>query len=278
MKKMPVLFTFDVDGETLWLNRDPENIDRPVTLSLGQYGPREGLPRILKLLEKYDVPATFFVPGKTAEDFPWVIPSINEKGHEIANHSYSHKWPDRYTEREEEYNDYKKGADIIEPMIGRKLKGYRSPAWEFSKFTLGILKEMGIEYSSNMMGTDRIEYLKAFGEETDIVELPCSWVLDDAAYWLYSVRIPGKAMQPLESVEKCWKDEFDVLYEEFMEEENAGIDSDITYVLTCHPQIIGRPGKARVLENLIKHIKTHPNVEFVTAPQAVAQFKAKQKK
>ena len=54
MKKMPVLFTFDVDGETLWLNRDPENIDRPVTLSLGQYGPREGLPRILKLLEKLE--------------------------------------------------------------------------------------------------------------------------------------------------------------------------------------------------------------------------------
>ena len=141
MKKMPILFTFDVDGETLWLNRDPDNINRPVTLSLGQYGPREGLPRILRILKKYDVPATFFVPGKTAEDFPDVVYSINEAGHDIGNHSYSHKWPDRYTEREEEEEDYAHGAAVIEPMIGRKLVGYRSPAWEFSKFTLGILKQ-----------------------------------------------------------------------------------------------------------------------------------------
>ena len=71
-------------------------------------------------------------------------------------------------------------------------------------------------------------------------------------------------MQPLESVEKCWKEEFDGLYEEFMEEEENGIDSDITYVMTCHPQIIGRPSRMNVLENLVKHIFTHPNIEFVT--------------
>ena len=277
MKKMPIIFTFDVDGETLWLNRDPENIDRPVTLSLGQYGPRRGLPRILKLLKKYDVPATFFVPGQTAEDFPDVVPSIMAGGHEIAHHSYSHKWPDRYTNREDEVEDYARGTQVVEALTGKKLTGYRSPAWEFSKFTLGILKDMGIEYSANMMGTDCLEYLEAFGEKTDIVEIPCSWHTDDAAFWLYSVRIPGKAMQPLESVEKCWKDEFDVLYEEFMEEVEETGDSDIVYCLTCHPQIIGRPARARVLENLIKHIKQYPNAEFMTAADAVAEFKAKKK-
>lgn len=277
MKKMPILFTFDVDGETLWLNRDPDNINRPVTLSLGQYGPREGLPRILRILKKYDVPATFFVPGKTAEDFPDVVYSINEAGHDIGNHSYSHKWPDRYTKREEEEEDYAHGAAVIEPMIGKKLVGYRSPAWEFSKFTLGILKQMGIEYSANMMGTDKLEYLEIFGEKSDIVEIPCSWETDDAAFWLYSVRIQGKAMQPLESVEKCWKDEFDVLYEDFLREVEEKGDSDIVFCLTCHPQIIGRPSRSRVLENLIKHIKQYPNVEFMKASKAVADFKAKHK-
>ncbi len=274
MKKMKVLLTFDVDGETLWLNRDPDNINRPVTLSLGQYGPNRGLPRILKMLKKYGVRATFFVPGKTAEDFPNTVPSIIEGGHEVGQHSYYHKWPDRYERREDEEADYRKASEIIEPIIGKKIVGYRSPAWEYSKFTLDILEDMGIEYTADMMGNDCLEYLEAFGKKTKIVNIPVNWHLDDAAFWLYSVRIQGKAMQPLESVEKCWKDEFDVLYEEFNEEVAETGSSDIVYCLTCHPQIIGRPCRSRVLENLIKHIKQYPNVEFVTGSEAAADFKA----
>ena len=279
MKKMPVLLTFDVDAEMIWRNRDPENANRPVTLSLGQYGANRGLPRILKMLKKYDIPATLFVPGQTAEDFPHVLTNIMEAGcHEIGQHSYSHKFPDMFPSGEAEAADYKRAADIIEPAIGKKLVGYRSPAWEFSRNTLGILKDMGIQYSSNMMGTDCMDYLEVFGEKSDIVELPVHWILDDAAFWLYSVRLQGKCMQPLESVEKCWKEEFDGLYEEFMEEEENGIDSDITYVMTCHPQIIGRPSRMNVLENLVKHIFTHPNIEFVTASKAVEDFKKRHNK
>lgn len=279
MKKMPVLLTFDVDGEMIWRCRDPENVDRPVTLSLGHYGLNCGLPRILKVLKKYDIPATFFVPGMTAEMFPQVLPSIMETGiHEIGHHSYSHTYPDKFPSKEAEAEDYDRASKIIEPVIGKKLTGYRSPAWEFSKNTLGILENMGIEYSSNMMGTDRLEYLNIFGQQSKIVEIPIHWVLDDAAFWLYSVRIQGKAMQPLEAVEDCWKKEFEGLYEEFMEEEEQGIDSDIVFVLTCHPQIIGRPSRMTVLENLIKYILSHPNIEFVNAADAVKAFKQKYEK
>ena len=172
MKKMPVLLTFDVDGEMIWRCRDPENVDRPVTLSLGHYGLNCGLPRILKVLKKYDAPATFFVPGMTAEMFPHVLPSIMEAGvHEIGHHSYSHTYPDKFPSKEAEAEDYAKASGIIEPVIGKKLKGYRSPAWEFSRNTLDILENMGIEYSSNMMGTDRLEPLEIFGRKSDIIEI-----------------------------------------------------------------------------------------------------------
>lgn len=279
MKKMPVLLTFDVDGEMIWRCRDEENVNRPVTLSLGHYGIHCGMPRILKMLKKYDIPATFFVPGMTAEMFPDVLPSIMKAGiHEIGHHSYSHTYPDKFPSKEAEAEDYDRASKIIEPIIGKKLTGYRSPAWEFSKNTLGILENMGIEYSSNMMGTDRLEYLNIFGQKSKIVEIPIHWILDDAAFWLYSVRIPGKAMQPLESVEDCWKKEFEGLYEEFMEEEEAGIDSDLVFVLTCHPQIIGRPSRMTVLEHLIQYILSHPNVAFVNAAQAVQAFKEKYEK
>lgn len=278
MKKMPVLFTFDVDGEMIWLCRDPENADRPVTLSLGEYGIKCGLPRILKLMDKYSIPATYFVPGYIAEKYPQVIGSIDNGKNEIGNHSYSHTYPDKFPSKEAEWEDYEKAEKILTEQMGRKPVGYRSPAWEFSKNTLDIIEDMGIEYSSNMMGSDRLEYLNIFGRESKIVEIPIHWVLDDAAYWLYSVRIPGKSMQPLEAVEKYWMQEFDGLYEEFMEEEERGVDSDIVFVMTCHPQVIGRPARMKVLENLIRHIKTYPNVEFVNAAQAVEGFRKKYKK
>lgn len=270
-KKMPVLLTFDVDGEALWLCRDPENINRPVTLSLGQYGLNEGVPRILKVLNKYQLPATFFIPGMIAEKYPDTVRRIDENGHEIGNHSWTHTYPDKMEGKEAEYDEYFRTSQILEKLTGKKPIGYRSPAWEFSPNTLDILEELGFQYSSNMMDKDKVSYLKIGERQSKIVEIPIHWVLDDAAFWLYSVRIPGKSMQPLQAVEDFWKAEFDGLYEEYMEDEN----SDICFVLTCHPQVIGRPARMKVLENVIQHILGHADVEFMTSWQLVERFKKK---
>jgi peptidoglycan/xylan/chitin deacetylase (PgdA/CDA1 family) len=266
--KMPVVLTFDVDGETLWLCRDPDNAKRPVTLSLGRYGLIEGVPRILRLLERYEIPATFFVPGMIAERYTETIRGIADKGHEIGNHSYSHTYPDKLPSKEAEREELQRTNEILKKITGKIPDGYRSPAWEFSEHTLDILLEMGFKYSSNMMHTDRIGLLEVFGRKTKIVELPIHWVLDDAAFWLYSVRIVGKSMQPLAAVEDYWKAEFDGLYEEFCSEK----DSDICFVLTCHPQVIGRPARMKVLENVIRHIKGFPNIEFTTCGQAAKKY------
>ncbi len=267
-KKMPVMLTFDVDGESLWASRDPENLKRPVCTSLGQYGIVEGVPRILELLDKYQVPGTFFVPGMIAERYPEMVKKIAGKHHEIGNHSYSHTYPDQLPSREAEKEEYVKTGKILEDLIGEAPKGYRSPAWEFSEHTFDIIREMGFKYSSNMMHTDRIGYLEVFGEKSNIVELPIHWALDDAAFWLYSVRIVGKAMQPISSVEDFWNAEFDGLYEEFCKEEN----SDICFILTCHPQVIGRPARMKVLENVIQHIKGNTNIEFTTCYQTAEKY------
>lgn len=270
-KKMPVLLTFDVDGETLWLSRDPENIKFPVLLSQGRYGPETGVPRILRLLKKYDIKSTFFIPGFIADKYPDMIASIDGAGHEIGNHSWSHTHPSAMADKAAEKEEYMKSSDLIEKLTGKRPVGYRSPAWEFSPNTVDILEEMGFDYSSNMMNTDSVSHLKVDGRQTGIVELPIHWVLDDAAYWLFSPRIAGKSMQPLESVEYYWKEEFKGFYEEF----TSANDSDICYILTCHPQIIGRPARSRALENLIKYIMEHPDVEFMTAGELAFRFRNK---
>lgn len=274
MKKMPVLLTFDVDGETLWLCRDPENANRPVTLSQGRYGPESGVPRIEKLLDKYGIKATFFIPGYTVRQYPEMVKRLADSGHEIGNHGWSHTYPDNMDGYEEELKEYRDSSDIIEKTTGKRPEGYRSPAWEFSPYTIDILEKMGdFKYSSNMMDSDRIHRLETGGRRTDLVELPVHWVLDDAAFWLYSVRTPGKSIQPAESVELYWKNEFDGLLEEFQEEVKATGVSDLCFVLTCHPQIIGRPARMGVLERVVRHILETGRIEFVTGSQAANQFK-----
>jgi peptidoglycan/xylan/chitin deacetylase (PgdA/CDA1 family) len=275
-QKMPVLMTFDLDGESLWRCRDPENANRPVTLSQGQYGPEVGAPRILKMLKKYDLHSTFFIPGFTVKQYPELVKKIVTDGHEIGNHGWSHTYPDNMEGYEAEKKEYLDCSDIMESITGSRPKGYRSPALEFSKNTLDILEGMPeIEYSSNMMNTDKIRYLKIGDREYRFVEIPIHWVLDDAAYWLYSLRTPGKAMQPLESVENYWKSEFDALLEEFLEEVEKKDESDICFVLTCHPQVIGRPARMKMLERLVKHMLDTKKVEFLTGLEATIRFKDK---
>lgn len=104
------------------------------------------------------------------------------------------------------------------------------------------------------------------------MEIPIHWVLDDAAFWLYSLRTPGKAMQPLESVESYWKMEFDAILEEFNEEIYEKGHSNLAFVLTCHPQIIGRPARMKVVERLVEHMKSTGQVEFMTGIQAAMKF------
>jgi peptidoglycan/xylan/chitin deacetylase (PgdA/CDA1 family) len=272
-KKMPVLLTFDVDGETLWLCRDPENAKRPVILSQGRYGPEEGVPRIRRLLEKYEARGTFFIPGYTVSQYPEMVRQLALEGHEIGNHGWSHTYPDNMDGYDAEMKEYMDCSDIIEKTTGKRPQGYRSPAWEFSENTLDILERMPeITYSSNMMDTERVRRLVVKNRETALIEIPIHWVLDDAAYWLYSVRTPGKSMQPLESVEYYWRSEFDALLEEFREEVRRQGDSDLCFVLTCHPQIIGRPARMAMLDRLAQHMADTKSVEFLSGAEAVDRY------
>src|SRR5262249_58772359 len=61
-----VMLSFDLDGETLWIARDPALAERPIHMSMGAYGPKTAMPRILRLMDRYDLKVGFYVPG-------WII-------------------------------------------------------------------------------------------------------------------------------------------------------------------------------------------------------------
>lgn len=260
----PVLLGFDVDGETLWTARDPANAARPVTLSQGRYGPEVGVPRLLDLLKRQGIQATFFVPGMVIERYADLMRRLVDEGHEIAHHGYSHKWPDSMSP-EEEREDFDKALAAFDSVLGRRPVGYRSPAWEFSPWTMNLLLEHGIKYSSNFMDRDSPYKHVVDGRPTELVELPVQWLLDDAPFWLYSTRLPGRQIAGPETVLQTWWQEFDALY--------AERERGACFVLAMHPQISGRPYRVKLLERLIHHMKEY-DVRFYRGDEAAAALGA----
>lgn len=259
--KFPVLLTFDVDGEALWLNRDPANANRPVVLSQGRYGPVTGVPKILKLLADHKISATFFVPGWIAEHYPDTVRMIVDGGHEIGHHGYLHEWLDRVPPEDEE-SILIRGIEIIERAAGARPVGYRAPAWVLTPRSIELLDRYGFKYSSNMMDADG-PYRHRIGSDlpTGIIEFPVDWALDDTSLYLYALQIPGAKLTPNTQVLDLWCGSFDGLYE-----------TGASCVLTCHPQLTGRPYRLQALDAFIRHVLERDEVSFVRADTAAEHF------
>lgn len=246
-----VMLTFDLDAETLWLAGSLDNLDKPGMLSQGTYGARVGTPLILQLLRQNDIRATFFVPGWTVEHHPDVIEAIRDQGHELAHHGYLHERPTELT-REQEAEVLVKGIEALRRVTGEPPRGYRSPAWEFSANTLQLLAEHGFRYSSNLMS----HFLPWQHTDTEIIELPVQWLLDDAPFFLFRSGPGARPIQPAAVAYQAWLEEFRGIYH------YGGL-----FNLTMHPQLIGRPGRIQMLQRLIDEIRSLPHVWFATGSE-----------
>jgi peptidoglycan/xylan/chitin deacetylase (PgdA/CDA1 family) len=247
-------FTFDLDAETLWMAR---GIHEPVTLSQGRFGVVEALPQILTLLRAADMRASFFIPAWVAARYPDAVRAIAAGGHEIGCHGDEHE---RVTDlppgREREI--LKKSVEVLTPLGGKRPIGYRAPAWQLSAETLSLLASEGFLYSSNMM--DRlVPYLHpAVGGRT-LVEIPVSWVLDDAPFFLFSGQ---RGMQAPGPVLQGWLTEFEGI---------TAVHGVTTF--TFHPQLIGRPSRLACLRELIEHVRHAPRVWIATLAEIAEHWR-----
>jgi peptidoglycan/xylan/chitin deacetylase (PgdA/CDA1 family) len=234
-------FTFDMDAETLWMARD---IHEPVALSQGRFGPIEALPRILALLEKAEVRASFFIPAWVAAHYGDAVRAIAGAGHEIGCHGDEHERVSELEPKQEEAI-LKKSIETLTPLAGRRPVGWRAPAWQLSAKSLDLVAKHGFEYSSNMM--DRlVPYLHPEAHGRALVEIPVSWVLDDAPFFMFTGQ---RSIQPPGPVLQGWITEFDGITEAH------GVTN-----FTFHPQIIGRPSRLACLRELLDHVKHTPRV------------------
>lgn len=251
MPNSTVCLSFDFDALSVWLAYERAT---PAMLNRGEYGARVGVPRILELLRRREVPATFFVPGHTVESFPDETESILAAGHELAHHSYAHVDPSGQSP-EEERADMERALGVLE-RIGVRPLGFRSPSADLSAVTLELVEELGFLYDSSLMTDDyrplrpRIgdrvsrESPLERGREARFWELPMCFELDDWVHFQFNFDPYRKGGAPPSHVLEIWCAELDFM--------DANVDGGVlTYCM--HPQVIGRGHRIAMLDALIGH-------------------------
>ncbi len=274
----------DVDAVAGWLGSYGGE-DSPCDISRGLFSGEVGIPRMLKLFKKLEIKTTWFIPGHSIETFPDQCKMVVDGGHEIGMHGYSHENPISMTPVQEEAV-MDKCIDLIEKLSGRKPTGYVAPWWEFSPITNELLLKKGIKYDHSLMNDDfhpfyvrvgdswtKIDYSKhpdewmkplVRGTETDLVDIPGSWYLDDLPPMMFIKSSPNSHgfVNPRD-IGELWRDQFDWVYREY---------DYAVYTLTIHPDVSGRPQVLMMLEKLLQYIQSHEGIKFCTFDEIADDF------
>ena len=254
-----VALSFDSDHDTNELRDGGRSIGR---MSWGQYGNRVGVPRILELLKKSSIPATFFVPAVSALLYPDEQRRVVAEGHEIGLHGWIHELNSVLPEKDER-ELHLRASETLTAITGIRPVGMRTPSWDFSPATLTIQREMGLLYDSSLMADDDPYELNQDGQPTGIVELPVEWIRDDAVYFNMNRFQALRPYTPPPAVLDIFRREF-----------NQAHESGGLFLLTMHPHVIGYRSRLFILEELIRHMQAQPGVWFATHRDVALHVKA----
>lgn len=262
-KRLAVSIGADFDAHSVWMGTF--GLTSPAYLSRGEFGAEVGVSRLLELFSRYQLPATWCTPTHSMETFPAAFGSILEAGsHEIAAHGCYHESVPKL-DRSEEQRLMERTLEAHQRIVGKRPRGYRSPAWDFTDNTLGILHQQGFDWDSSLMGRDFVPYHprpvtvnweqgNVFGDPSPLLEIPVTWYLDD---FPAVEHVPGVSagLASTEVLYQRWKDTFDYAYDRVP----GGI-----IAFTVHPQSIGRAHHMLMFERLIDYMVGHQDVWFAT--------------
>ncbi|MEV4312550.1 polysaccharide deacetylase [Actinocrispum sp. NPDC049592] len=255
-----VALSFDSDHETIPLR---DGHISPGLLAAGEYGSRTAAPRILDLLARHDIPATFFMPAVSALLHPDEARGYVAAGHEIGVHGWIHERNTQLAAQDEK-DLLRRALDTLTEITGTRPTGIRTPSWDFSETTLPAILELGFRYDSSLMADDDPYEVLANGKPTGLIELPVDWIRDDAPYFTMDRFGSSRPYTRPRDVLEVWVDEFDAAYRE------GGV-----FQLTMHPHVIGHRSRLVILRELIDHIVAHQDIWFATHAQ-LAEVAAEQ--
>jgi peptidoglycan-N-acetylglucosamine deacetylase len=252
--RVAVCLSFDDDTEAPLLR---DGTTSPTMLSASDFGAESGTPRILKMLDRYQVPATFFVTAVDAMLHPDMLAAILKSGrNEVGVHGWIHEFPPRLNEGEEE-RLLDQAIAYLTKAVGKRPVGYRAPSWAFSAVTLDLIQKKGFLYDSSLQAMDEPYVIMSRGKDTGIVELAIDWTLTETPYLGQNGHMPSP-----ELLYKLYKDEFDGAYKE-----------GTMFILTLHPYLSGHRAPMQHLDQFVAYMKSKPGVWFATCEQAALYLK-----
>jgi peptidoglycan/xylan/chitin deacetylase (PgdA/CDA1 family) len=287
-KKIFVAYGVDVDAVAGWLGSYGGE-DSPDDISRGLFAGEVGVPRLLNLFKKYNLKTSWFIPGHSIETFPKQIQMVVDDGHEIGIHGYSHENPIAMTAHQEE-TVLLRCIDLIQKVTGKRPTGYVAPWWEFSTVTNELLLKHGIKYDHSLMHNDfhpyyvragdnwtNIDYEKSAdewmkplirGQETDLIEIPANWYLDDLPPMMFIKTSPNSHgfVNPRD-IEQMWRDQFDWVYREH---------DYAVFTMSVHPDVSGRPQVLLMHERFIEYMNSHEGIEWATFDEIADDFARRQ--
>ena len=138
-KKIMCTFGTDIDSVAGWIGSYGGG-DSPSDIQRGIFATEVGVPRLLRLFERYGLKTTFFIPGHSLETFPKEMEMIVKDGHEVGAHGYLHENPIAMTPAQEE-DVLVKSIELIKGLTGAAPRGYVAPWWEMSANTAALLQK-----------------------------------------------------------------------------------------------------------------------------------------
>ncbi|MDR1431037.1 MAG: polysaccharide deacetylase [Propionibacteriaceae bacterium] len=284
-KEILVSFGIDIDAVAGWLG-SYGGADSPNDIQRGIYAGQVGIPRLLKVFERANVKATWFIPGHSLETFPDECKMIVDQGHEVGGHGYSHENPVAMT-AEQEHRVVEKCTELLVGLTGEQPRGYTAPWWEMSAATPAILNEFGYSYDHSQSHKDLVPFYSRIGDEwtsvdyakhpddwmkplkhgreIDLVEIAANWYLDDLPPMMFIKSAPNSAgwVNPRD-IEKLWMDEFEWLHREL----DYGV-----FPITIHPDVSGRPQCLLMIERVIANLRDVAGVTFATMGEIADDFR-----
>ncbi|KAG1850935.1 carbohydrate esterase family 4 protein [Suillus subluteus] len=307
-RKILVGFGVDVDAVAGWLGSYGGE-DSPLDISRGMYAGEVGVPRLLKLFDKYKIKTTWFIPGHSLETFPKQMEAVRDAGHEIGLHGYSHENPVSMTlEQQRDILDHTFKL-LTDFNHGVPPKGSVAPWWETSKEGTALLLDKGIEYDhSNMCHDSQMYYLRdedtwtkidyqakahtwmkplQKGKETGLVEIPGNWSVKyianvfpaDLMLIMRVVRylddLPPMMFIKSSSNSHGWVSTQAV--EQLWKDTFTYLyreEQDFVFPISIHPDVSGRPHVLLMLERFIEWINTHDDIQWLTFYEMTQDFRA----
>ncbi|KIW62600.1 hypothetical protein PV04_10760 [Phialophora macrospora] len=284
-KRVLVGYGIDVDAVANWINTCDGSPQDPTNVSRGIYGATVGLDRLLKLLDKYNIKASFFTPAHSIQSFPKQLEKVRDAGHEIGLHGYTHEYPSLMSEAQQR-DVLTRSIKVLTDFCSKKPLGYTAPAWATSKELIAQLEEFGILYDHSFMYHDfQMHFAPDCSHswvETDhkheaeywmrpmtsmkpskVVEIPANWHLDDWPPFQPVLGKPSHGYVDDQTVERLWKKQFDFAYREY---------DEFVFPISIHPQVSGKPHVILMHERIIEYINSHEGVEWMTMGEMAREF------